>query len=82
MEEGSGGVGDLGQTAGPELWALECCQPDLSSAAARASTALWDSRGRESHAAHWGNSVTMSCGSSHYPQIKETYQSFMITLDK
>ena len=36
MEEGSGGVGDLGQTAGPSLWALECCQPDLSSAAARA----------------------------------------------
>lgn len=26
--------------------------------------------------------VTMSCGSSHYPQIKETYQSFMINLDK
>ena len=37
MEEGSGGVGDLGQTAGTELWALECCQPDLSSAAAAQS---------------------------------------------
>ena len=37
MEEGSGGVGVLGQTAGTELWALECCQPDLSSAAAAQS---------------------------------------------
>lgn len=58
VEEGSGGVGDLGQTeCTEEIWSVVSLTfPPLPQP--RASSALWDSRGGESHAAHWGN---MAC---------------------
>ena len=53
-EEGSGGVGDLGQTECTQgIWsAVSLTFPPLPQP--RASSALWDNKGRESHAAHWG----------------------------